>query len=1280
MKRYLIALILLILIAGNAWGATRGYSGNYMQKGISGHSVLNYDAVGDGSTNCHVAFEEAIAAAASAGGIVIVPTAATSYIIEDDVTVPAGVTIIFREGAKLSISSSKTFAFADRSGISAGLYQIFTGAGSVTLGVGSCEYVLPQWWGALGDDSTACETPIEAAISAAGNIGKVYLPSGTYKISNPIDNFAYGTVRDTTKGMLLQGASISDTIIKYYGTSGYGIMLWNSDLDTETAAENVSYVTLRDLQIQAPDISSTGGGLEFVGSNHCLLENVSFYDINTTYGTAINLRRRNLVQTEDSFTHGTNLDFTDGGGASDKYAILFTTTSAGRVKSVTVTLGKTGAPAGTITASIFEDDTGDPDALVTDSVASATVSCNALSAAAGGATQQFTWAYDDQAVITNTTDYWLVLETSGYTYANGVTEVRLRVEADPAGGDILSIYDGTGLSWSADDDGANNVVTIGKSQGQVNVLRSVQIGDNSGQAAVGINLDDNNQLHILNTNVYALAGITMGGSGRIRGIQSNIDSSNGRPLNFTGSGGLSRWANCYFEGADSSAHAYYIGGGRHSFWGCELGGTGGFTWAEGADIKFINSKGPGMKTDDPTMLPPLDFRHRIYTPDWTDGIVVSSGGTTSTDADALTGTAWFLDDAADYITLWFDNTSERQQWYPTRGTYLVTVYAKNTGTLGSSELRLYYHEGDNSGTELASELFGMSARHQAYSMLVNWQNDDLSDSVGKGLFFRAQSTADNADIYISHVEFRFLGADVPSQHDTISYSTFPSDADGGRESSHLFIGVNLGAESLDETDFATHASWDTVGDFDDTGDNATYSHAAGSGTLTQTSGNMVVSGDAKRWYRFTYTVSGVGGDPAAEITTSFAQTAQSLDLTNGTHNLDFRCKNTAPGDFVISATSDSGDDAFTLDDVTLRKTNEQSVLAAVTASHDGTSIDEKGQWSIKANDGDDGSAPSKGISGDSAGDIVVDGDLTISGDDLVMATNTDKNILVADGTNYNPVAMTGDVSITNGGVTAVGNDSHDHTGTSLSGIDISADTNLAVTAPIVLTDDTLSFAGDYAGIQILDHNAVATTVNLVAVPVKVTIFDTDLPEQTSNADHTNDRITIGGSGVYRVNASFTAFSAAANKVFCGKAYEITVTGKTITGASQANPCVITAVGHGFSNGDEVKLMAIVGMVELNDQIYTVANKGDDTFELNDTEAANVDSGLYVAYDSAGTAHLAVKATHGHRKFAIQNDEGNLSSNSIADLTEGNYLEYYVKGITDATNMTFVAGNMDMNKL
>ena len=57
-----------------------------------------------------------------------------------------------------------------------------------------------------------------------------------------------------------------------------------------------------------------------------------------------------------------------------------------------------------------------------------------------------------------------------------------------------------------------------------------------------------------------------------------------------------------------------------------------------------------------------------------------------------------------------------------------------------------------------------------------------------------------------------------------------------------------------------------------------------------------------------------------------------------------------------------------------------------------------------------------------AGDLTVSGDLTISGDDLTMGTNTSGHIMVADGTNFNPVAVSGDVTISNTGAVTIAND------------------------------------------------------------------------------------------------------------------------------------------------------------------------------------------------------------------------------------------------------------------
>lgn len=54
--------------------------------------------------------------------------------------------------------------------------------------------------------------------------------------------------------------------------------------------------------------------------------------------------------------------------------------------------------------------------------------------------------------------------------------------------------------------------------------------------------------------------------------------------------------------------------------------------------------------------------------------------------------------------------------------------------------------------------------------------------------------------------------------------------------------------------------------------------------------------------------------------------------------------------------------------------------------------------------------------------LAISGDLTVGGDDLKMATNTSGHVLVGDGTNYNPVAMSGDATIAANGAITIAND------------------------------------------------------------------------------------------------------------------------------------------------------------------------------------------------------------------------------------------------------------------
>ena len=77
---------------------------------------------------------------------------------------------------------------------------------------------------------------------------------------------------------------------------------------------------------------------------------------------------------------------------------------------------------------------------------------------------------------------------------------------------------------------------------------------------------------------------------------------------------------------------------------------------------------------------------------------------------------------------------------------------------------------------------------------------------------------------------------------------------------------------------------------------------------------------------------------------------------------------------------------------------------------------------------------------------------------------------------------------------------------------------------------------------------------------------------------------------------------------------------TISGATQANPVVITATGHSYSNGDEISITGVVGMTELNNKRYLVANKTTNTFEITDVDGTNINGTGFTAYTSGGVAN------------------------------------------------------------
>lgn len=80
-----------------------------------------------------------------------------------------------------------------------------------------------------------------------------------------------------------------------------------------------------------------------------------------------------------------------------------------------------------------------------------------------------------------------------------------------------------------------------------------------------------------------------------------------------------------------------------------------------------------------------------------------------------------------------------------------------------------------------------------------------------------------------------------------------------------------------------------------------------------------------------------------------------------------------------------------------------------------------------------------------------------------------------------------------------------------------------------------------------------------------------------------------------------------------------LTAQAITGITKANPAVVTYVGADPVSGVEVNLRGVVGMTQVNNTRFRIANvnNGANTFELQDTFGNNVDSTAFTTYSSGG---------------------------------------------------------------
>ena len=120
--------------------------------------------------------------------------------------------------------------------------------------------------------------------------------------------------------------------------------------------------------------------------------------------------------------------------------------------------------------------------------------------------------------------------------------------------------------------------------------------------------------------------------------------------------------------------------------------------------------------------------------------------------------------------------------------------------------------------------------------------------------------------------------------------------------------------------------------------------------------------------------------------------------------------------------------------------------------------------------------------------------------------------------------------------------------------------------------------------------------------------------------------------------------------------------RAITGATQADPVVVTALAHGKSNGDSIGIFDVLGMVELNGNTYKVANVTDDTFELTDSSDVDINGTGFTAYTSAGNVYKAIDGSvfnayvedgNVREPFLVVGGARHLAGLGVAVLADGN---------------------------
>ena len=281
-----------------------------------GEMVNILDVYGSGSVYTDATISEALTHIGTRNvGIFLTPG---TWTISNNITIPSTIDLWIPPGAVFSIASGKTLTL--NAGINAGVYQIFSGSGTVIFGGGKkCAY--PQWWGAKGDGTTDDSA---ASISAINSGCKVLIfPNGlTYLIK------AKCPVPYTKTGLTLLGYGatikghtdlVNDFMFEFTGdtsTQNYHNKIAGFECDLNGAGGflnlwGVHTTPVEDIYIRDTLFASSANtiGVKIFNSFNIPLRNIRVHKLNGSSGIGVQIKSDSGSA---GFSNITNVQIVDG--------------------------------------------------------------------------------------------------------------------------------------------------------------------------------------------------------------------------------------------------------------------------------------------------------------------------------------------------------------------------------------------------------------------------------------------------------------------------------------------------------------------------------------------------------------------------------------------------------------------------------------------------------------------------------------------------------------------------------------------------------------------------------------------------------------------------------------------------------------------------------------------------------------------------------------------------------------------------------------------------------